>query len=79
MNLINEMAELMYTADNPMVPWQNAVEEDKSYYLRISEVMLDAVVTHLEYKNDSFGGALGPASALLRTEAELSRLRRVRV
>lgn len=79
MDLINELSELMYTADNPLIPWQNAIEEDKSYYFRLAEVMLDAVVTHLEHKNDSFGGALGAASALLRTEAEVARLRRVRV
>lgn len=77
MDLTNEICELMYMADNPMVPWANAIEEDKNYYFRIAEVMLDAVVTHLESKNDSFGGALAPAAALLRTEAELARLRRV--
>ena len=77
MDLINEICELMYMADNPMVPWANAIEEDKNYYFRIAEVMLDAVVTHLDAKNDAFGGALAPAAALLRTEAELARLRRV--
>lgn len=75
--LVNELAELMYTAEMPFFPWVSAVEEDKEFYTKVAEVAVDAVITHLESKNDDFAGAFTAAATYLRTETEIARLRRV--
>lgn len=75
--LVTELAELMYTAEMPFIPWASAVDEDKAFYTRVAEVCLDAVITHLEAKNEAFAGAFTATTDYLRTDAEIARLRRV--
>lgn len=74
--LLNEVADLIYTADNPLVPWQNALPDDKAYYSRIADVVVDAVVSHLRERDDSFQGAFGVTIEYLTTETDVARLRR---
>lgn len=74
--LIEEIAELYYMADNPALSWDRALGEDRDYYLRISDVVLDAVVSHLQSRNDQFGGAFTVSIEYLTAETDISRLRR---
>ena len=73
--LMNEVAVLLYTADNPAYPWSGATQEERDYYLRVADVMIDAVIGHLEEKDESYRGAFRTAIDYLRTETELARLR----
>ena len=74
--LVDELAELMYSAEMPFIPWVSAVEEDKDFYTKVAEVAVDAVITHLESKNEDFAGAFSAAASYLRTETEIARMRR---
>lgn len=76
--LVNEIAELLYSEDSPYVPWEKSIEEDRTYYLRVSEVIIDAVIEHLVVKDEAFEGGMRPAIEQLRTETEVARLRRSR-
>lgn len=75
--LVNEIADLIYTADNPLVPWQNALPDDKAYYSRIADVVVDAVISHLKQRDDAFGDGFGVAIEYLSAEADIARLKRV--
>lgn len=75
--LVNEIADLIYTADNPLVPWQNALPDDKAYYSRIADVVVDAVISHLKQRDDAFGEGLSVAIEYLSAEADIARLKRV--
>ena len=74
--LVNEIAELLYTEDAPFIPWDKALDEDRVYYTKVAEVILDAVVEHLVVKDQDFAGGLRAAIDYLNTEAEIARLRR---
>lgn len=74
--LVNEIAELLYQEDSPFIPWDKALEEDRVYYVKVAEVIVDAVVEHLVIKDESFGGGLRAAVEYLRTETDIARLRR---
>lgn len=77
MKVVEEIAELLYESDGPGVfPWDKATGNERDYYLRVAEVIVDTVVSHLDRKNEDFGGALHAASEYLRTETEIARLRR---
>lgn len=74
--VVNEIAELLYGEDSPLVPWDKALDEDRIYYLRVAEVIIDALIEHLIIKDQDYSGAMGTAIAHLRAETELARLRR---
>ena len=74
--LVEEIAELIYTEDAPYLPWDKAIEEDRVYYVKVAEVIIDAVVEHLVVKDEDFSGGLKAAIEYLRTETEVARLRR---
>lgn len=74
--LVTEIAELLYTEDAPYIPWKKALDEDRVYYTKVAEVILDAVVEHLVIKDQDFAGGLRAAIDYLNTEAEIARLRR---
>jgi hypothetical protein len=74
--LVTEIAELLYTEDSPYVPWKSALPEDRTYYVRVSEVIIDAVIEHLIVKDEDFVGGLRAAIEYLRTETDIARLRR---
>lgn len=73
-NLVNELAELLYTSDGPFVPWANALEEDKNLYTRLAEVVTEAVSSHLQARNEAFGGAFTATIGYLDAETEIARL-----
>jgi hypothetical protein len=76
--IVDQIAELLYTADAPAFPWKQALPEDRRLYVQTAEVVVDLVVQHLEFEDrDNFGGGLQLAIQLLSTSADLSRLRRV--
>lgn len=73
--MVNDVAEILYTADAPFVPWDKALDDDRRHYLLLAQAALEVLADDLDNKNDSFGGALGVAIALIRAEVEVSRLR----
>lgn len=74
--LVNEIAELLYTEDSPHLPWDKAIPDDRLYYVRVSEVIVDAVIEHLVIKDHDYAGGLNAAIEYLRAESEIARLRR---
>lgn len=79
MQLVTEIAELLYTEDSSYVPWDKAIPEDRIYYTKVAEVIVDAVVEHLVVKDEDFSGGLRAAIEYLTTESEIARLRRSNV
>ena len=76
MQLVTEIAELLYSEDSSYVPWDKAIPEDRVYYTKVAEVIVDAVVEHLVVKDEDFAGGLRAAIEYLTTESEIARLRR---
>lgn len=76
MQLVTEIAELLYSEDSSYVPWEKAIPEDRVYYTKVAEVIVDAVVEHLVVKDEDFAGGLRAAIEYLTTESEIARLRR---
>lgn len=74
--LVTEIAELMYTEDSPYLPWEKALAEDRSYYIKVAEVIVDLVIEHLVIKDEDFAGGFKAAIEYLRTETDIARLRR---
>lgn len=74
--LVNEIAELLYGEDSPALPWEKAIPDDRVYYVRVAEVIVDAVVEHLVVKDADFAGGLRAAIEYLTSESEIARLRR---
>ena len=74
--LVTEIAELLYSEDSSYVPWDKALAEDRVYYTKVAEVILDAVIEHLVIKDEDFAGGLRAAIEYLTTETEIARLRR---
>lgn len=74
--LVNEIADLLYSEDSPAIPWDKAIPEDRVYYLKVAEVILDAVIEHLVIKDSDFGGGFRAATEYLRAETDIARLRR---
>lgn len=74
--LVTEIAELLYGEDSPALPWDKAIPEDRVYYIRVAEVIVDAVIEHLVVKDESFSGGLRAAIEYLSSESEIARLRR---
>lgn len=74
--IIAEIAELLYSEDSSYVPWDKAIAEDRIYYTKVAEVILDAVIEHLVVKDEDFSGGLRAAIEYLTTESEIARLRR---
>jgi hypothetical protein len=77
--LVTEIAELLYTEDSSYVPWGKALPEDRVYYTKVAEVILDAVIERLILKDEEFSGGLRAAIEYLTTETEIARLRRSNV
>jgi hypothetical protein len=77
--LVNEIADLLYSEDQPMVPWDKALPEDRVYYVKVAEVIVDAVIEHLIIKDEDFSGGLRAAVEYLRAETDIARLRRTNV
>ena len=75
MTLVEELAQLLYSEDT-MAPWGNAAREERDYYYRLADVMVDAMTTHLENKDANFSGALRVSIDYLKSESDLARLRR---
>jgi len=73
--LVDRVAHVMYNAD-AYIPWDKALEEDRSYYLRSAEVVIDTVIGYLESSNEAFHGALTPAIEIITIQTESARLRR---
>ena len=76
MDLVSEIAELLYSEDSPYVPWEKALPEDRIYYTKVAEVIVDAVIEHLVIKDENFAGGLRAAIEYLSDETEIARLRR---
>lgn len=76
MKLVNEIAELLYGEDSSFIPWDKALPEDRVYYTKVAEVIVDAVIEHLIVKDEDFSGGLRAAIEYLSTESEIARLRR---
>lgn len=74
--LVTEIAEMLYTEDGPYIPWDKAIAEDRVYYTKVAEVILDAVIEHLVVKDEDFSGGLRAAIEYLSAETEIARLRR---
>lgn len=74
--LVTEIAELLYSEDSSYVPWDKALPEDRIYYTKVAEVIVDAVIEHLVIKDEDFAGGLRAAIEYLSTESEIARLRR---
>lgn len=74
--LVTEIADLLYTEDSPAAPWDKAIPDDRIYYIRVAEVIIDAVVEHLVIKDHDYAGGLNAAIEYLRSESEIARLRR---
>lgn len=74
--LVTEIAELLYSEDSSYVPWGKALPEDRIYYTKVAEVIVDAVIEHLVVKDEDFAGGLRAAIEYLSTETEIARLRR---
>jgi hypothetical protein len=72
--LTEELAELMYNSDIPVLPWARCVHEDRSFYLRMSDVMVDHILTHFEQRNQD--NIFSSAIAYLSTESDVARLHR---
>jgi hypothetical protein len=73
--LTEKIAEILYTADVQPVEWEQALDDDKTYYRRVADVVLDAVVSHLQSQP---AGEI-PFRAVgdyLQAEADIGRLRR---
>lgn len=78
-SLVEEMAELLYSADVPPWDWARASDEEREYYFKISEVLVDALTDYLEAKDIEFVGGFRATVDFLRSETEIARLRRARV
>lgn len=78
MTIVEEIAQVLYMADAQPATWAHALPEEKDHCFRLAEVIVDAVVNHLDERDENFGGALHIASALLTTEADLARLQKER-
>ena len=76
MKLVNEIAELLYGEDSSFIPWDKALPEDRIYYTKVAEVIVDAVIEHLIVKDEDFSGGLRATIEYLSTESEIARLRR---
>ena len=74
--LVEEIAELLYLSDIKAVPWSHAILEDRQYYARLADVVVDAVIDHLDAVDVQYTGAMSTAVAHLRAEADVARLRR---
>lgn len=48
MELINTIAEVLYTADTQPTDWDHALPEDRSYYTKVADVVVDTVTTYLQ-------------------------------
>ena len=75
MRLSDEIAQVLYSEDSTS-PWSSSSSEERDYYYKVADVMIDVVVTHLEEKKKDFPGALEVVIDLLRSETELVRLHR---
>ena len=75
--IIENLAELLYASDAPIIPWQKALPEDQQLYTNTAEVVLDLVVGYLESEDHKYDGGLRLAAQVLSNDAELSRLRRL--
>lgn len=76
MSVTNEIAELLYTEDSVLVPWTKALPEDRAYYLRVADVIVDAVVQRLRSKDNDFDGGFSAAIEFLQAESDIDRLHR---
>jgi hypothetical protein len=76
--LVETLAEVLYISDAPAIEWRSALDEDRIFYMKVAEVVVDTVVSYLNSEDEAFDGALRLASQLLSNDAELSRLNRTR-
>jgi hypothetical protein len=76
--IIENLAELLYASDAPLIPWQKALPEDHRLYISTAEVVVDLIVQYLQDEDPKFDGSLRLAAQLLSNDAELSRLKRQR-
>jgi len=76
--IIENLAELLYASDGPIIPWEKALPEDHAMYTSTAEVVVDLFVQFLEQEDIKFDGALQVAIQVLSNDAELSRLKRMR-
>jgi hypothetical protein len=76
MSLVNEIAELIYSEEVTPLPWDRALPEDRAYFLRLADVLVDAVVEHLIVKDQDFAGGLSAAIQYLQNDSDMDRLRR---
>jgi hypothetical protein len=76
MSLVNEIAELLYSEEVTPVPWERALAEDRVYFHKLADVVVDAVVEHLIIKDQDFAGGLSAAIQYLQNDADMDRLRR---
>lgn len=73
--LTDKIAEIIYESDTQPVPWPDASAEDRRYYTRVADVIVDEMVLHLQ---DLPAGDI-PFRAVadyLQAEADIDRLRR---
>lgn len=76
-NIIDEVAELLYLSDSPALPWDKALPEDRTYYTRVSEMVIDTVADHLSTQDrQSYHGGLSASVEYLRSHSDISKVRR---
>jgi hypothetical protein len=75
MKLVTEIAQLLYSQDSSY-EWVNEDHETHAYYYSVADVLIDAVISHLETKHKDFAGGFSGAIEYLRSETEIARLRR---
>lgn len=47
MDLIDIIAEVLYTADSQPTDWDHALPEDRIYYTKVADVVVDTMTTYL--------------------------------
>ena len=73
--LTNKIAEIMYESDTQPVPWSQASAEDRSYYTRVADIILDEVVLYLQ-EQPTGEIPFRAVGDYLQAEADIDRLRR---
>lgn len=71
--LTEKVAEVMYSADNSFVPWEHALADDRAFYQRVADVVVDTVIEHLRTAVDIPTAAI---EEFLQAETDIARLRR---
>jgi len=75
MTMNDAIAELIYAQDAQPVPFRLAVSAEAAWCRAMADVIIDAVVDHLNDADEDGTGAFALAATYLAMEAEALRLR----